>query len=142
MVGLAATFGSGAMTNSINEFDDADMFLLIGSNTTSQHPLIGSRIINAVKRGAKLLLIDPRETQLVGFADLHLRLNIGTDVAVLNCLMNVIIEEGLYDKEFVETRTEGFDHLKEAVSKYPPKAVEKISGIPAADLKKDRKSVV
>ena len=136
MVGLAATFGSGAMTNSINEFDNADLFLVIGSNTTSQHPLIGSRIINAVKRGAKLLLIDPRETQLVGFADLHLRLNIGTDVAVLNCIMNVIIEEGLYDKEFVETRTEGFDQLKEAVSKYPPEAVEKISGIPAADLKK------
>ena len=129
MVGLAATFGSGAMTNSINDFDDADLFLVTGSNTTAQHPLIGSRIINAVKRGAKLLLIDPREIQLAGFADLHLRQNIGTDVAVLNGIMNVIIEEDLYDKEFVETRTEGFDQLKDVVSKYPPRVVEKISGI-------------
>jgi len=136
VVGLAATFGSGAMTNSINDFDDADLFLVTGSNTTAQHPLIGSRIINAVKRGAKLLLIDPREIQLAEFADLHLRQNIGTDVAVLNGIMNIIIEEGLYDKEFVETRTEGFEQLKEMVSKYPPEVVEKISGIASHDFKK------
>jgi formate dehydrogenase alpha subunit len=134
VVGLAATFGSGALTNSINEFEDADFFLVTGSNTTSQHPLIGSRIINAKERGAKLLLIDPREIQLAGFADLHLRQNIGTDVAVLNGLMNIIIEEGLYDKAFVESRTEGFDTLKSVVSRYTPRVVEKISGIPAHDL--------
>jgi formate dehydrogenase alpha subunit len=136
VVGLAATFGSGAMTNSINEFDDADLFLVTGSNTTAQHPLIGSRIINAVKRGAQLLLIDPREIQLAEFADLHLRQNIGTDVAVLNGIMNLIIEEDLYDKEFVETRTEGFDQLKALVSQYSPRVVEKISGINSRDLKK------
>lgn len=136
MVGLAAMFGSGAMTNSINDFDDADLFLVTGSNTTEQHPLIGSRIINAKQRGAQLLIIDPREIPLAKFADLHLRHNIGTDVAVLNGMMNVIIEEGLYDKDFVETRTEGFEQLKEVVSKYPPKVVEKISGVPAADIKK------
>jgi len=122
------------MTNSINEFEDADMFLVTGSNTTSQHPLIGSRIINAKERGAKLLLIDPREIQLAGFADLHLRQNIGTDVAVLNGLMNIIIEEDLYDKAFVEERTEGFDTLKSVVSRYTPRVVERISGIPAHDL--------
>lgn len=136
MVGLAAMFGSGAMTNSINEFDAADLFLVTGSNTTEQHPLIGTRIINAKQRGAQLLIIDPREIPLAKFADLHLRQNIGTDVAVLNGMMNVIIEENLYDKEFVTTRTENFEQLKEVVSKYPPKAVEKISGIAAADLKK------
>jgi formate dehydrogenase alpha subunit len=135
VVGLAATFGSGAMTNSVNDFDEADLFLVTGSNTTEQHPLIGSRIINAKLRGAQLLIIDPREIPLAKFADLHLRQNIGTDVAVLNGMMNVIIEEGLYDNEFVATRTEKFEELKEVVSKYPPKAVEKISGIPAADLK-------
>ena len=97
------------MTNSINEFEDADLFLVTGSNTTAQHPLIGSRIINAKEKGAKLLLIDPREIQLAQFADLHLRQNIGTDVAVLNGIMNIIIEEDLYDKAFVETRTDGFD---------------------------------
>jgi formate dehydrogenase (NADP+) alpha subunit len=136
VVGLAATFGSGAMTNSINDFDNADLFLVTGSNTTMQHPLIGSRIINAKQRGAQLLIIDPREIPLAKFADLHLRQNIGTDVAVLNGMMNIIIEEGIYDKQFVETRTEGFDKLKEIVSKYPPNVVEKISGIKTADLEK------
>ena len=100
------------MTNSINEFEDADLFLVTGSNTTAQHPLIGSRMINAIQRGAKLVLIDPRAIPIARFAELHLRQNIGTDVAVLNGIMNVIIEEDLYDKEFVETRTEGFDQLK------------------------------
>jgi len=136
VVGLAATFGSGAMTNSINDFDEADMFLVTGSNTTEQHPLIGTRIINAKQRGAQLLIIDPREIPLAKFADLHLRQNIGTDVSVLNGMMNVIIEEGIYDKEFVATRTENFEQLKEVVSKYPPKVAEKISGIAAEDLKK------
>jgi formate dehydrogenase alpha subunit len=136
VVGLAAAFGSGAMTNSINEFEDADLFLVTGSNTTAQHPLIGSRIINAKERGAELLLIDPREIPLAGFADLHLRQNIGTDVALLNGMMNIIIEEDLYDKKFVEERTEGFEQLKSVVSKYTPRVVEKISGIPAHDLEK------
>jgi formate dehydrogenase alpha subunit len=124
------------MTNSINEFEDADLFLVTGSNTTAQHPLIGSRIINAKERGAKLLLIDPRAIQLAQFADLHLRQNIGTDVAVLNGMMNIIIEENLYDRTFVEERTEGFDQLKSVISRYTPRVVERISGIPAADLEK------
>ncbi|RPH88288.1 MAG: formate dehydrogenase subunit alpha, partial [Deltaproteobacteria bacterium] len=123
------------MTNSINDFDDADLFLVTGSNTTEQHPLIGSRIINAKQRGAQLVIIDPRDIPLAKFADLHLRQHIGTDVAVLNGMMNIIIAEGLYDKAFVETRTENFDQLKEVVKKYPPEVVEKISGIKPDDLK-------
>jgi predicted molibdopterin-dependent oxidoreductase YjgC len=136
VVGLAAAFGSGAMTNSIGEFEDADLFLVTGSNTTAQHPLIGSRMINAVERGAKLLLIDPREIPLARFAALHLRQNIGTDVAVLNGMMNIIIEEGLFDREYVENRTEGFEQLKTLVSRYSPRVVEKISGIDRHDLEK------
>lgn len=122
------------MTNSINEFDDADFFLVIGSNTTAQHPLIGTRIINAVKRGAKLLLIDPREIPLADFSELHLKQRIGTDVAVLNGIMNVIINEDLYDKAFIATRTESFEDLKAVTVKYTPDVVEKISGIPMDDL--------
>jgi formate dehydrogenase alpha subunit len=122
------------MTNSINEFENADLFLVTGSNTTAQHPLIGSRMINAKERGAKLIVIDPREIPLARFADLYLRQNIGTDVAVLNGMMNIIIEEDLYDKVFVETRTEGFEQLKSVVSRYTPRVVEKISGIAAHDL--------
>jgi len=136
VVGLAATFGSGAMTNSINDFDEADLFLVIGSNTTEQHPLIGTRIINAKQRGAQLLVLDPREIQLARFADLHIRQSVGTDVAVLNGMMKIIIEEGLYDKEFVEKRTENFEQLKEVVSKYTPSVVEKISGVSPVFLRK------
>jgi len=122
------------MTNTINEFDEADLFFVIGTNTTAQHPLIGSRIINAKERGATLIVVDPREIQLARFADLHLRQNIGTDVAVLNGIMNIIIEEELYDVSFVETRTEGFDDLKKTVARYTPAIVEMISGIPASKL--------
>lgn len=136
MAGLAATFGSGAMTNSINEFEEADLILVTGSNTTSQHPLIGIRIINAVENGAKLIVIDPLIIPLAEFADVHLRQNIGTDVTVLNGMMNIIINEGLYDREFVETRTEGFDDLREAVSRYTPKVVKAIAGISTPDLEK------
>lgn len=124
------------MTNSIGEFEDADLFLVTGSNTTAQHPLIGSRMINAVERGAKLLLIDPRQIPLARFAALHLRQNIGTDVAVLNGMMNVIIEEGLWDRVYVEDRTEGFEQLKAVVSRYSPRVVEKIAGIDRNDLEK------
>ena len=136
MAGLAATFGSGAMTNSIAEFEDADLILVTGSNTTSQHPLIGTRILNAKEKGASLIVIDPRIIPLAEYADVHLRQNIGTDVTVFNGMMNIIITEGLYDKEFVETRTEGFDELKEAVSRYSPKVVKAIAGIPVLDLEK------
>jgi len=136
VVGLAATFGSGAMTNSINDFDGADLFLVTGSNTTEQHPLIGTRIINAKQRGAQLIVVDPRDIVLAKFADLHLRQRIGTDVAVLNGMMHVILEEELYDREFVAARTENFDRLKETVSQYPPRVVEKITGISTVDLRK------
>lgn len=122
------------MTNSIGEFEEAGLFLVTGSNTTAQHPLIGSRIINALERGAKLILIDPRAIPLSRFATLHLRQNIGTDVAVLNGMMNIIIEEGLFDREYVESRTEGFEALQSMVSRYSPRVVEKITGVDRHDL--------
>ncbi len=122
------------MTNSINEFDEADLFLVVGSNTTAQHPIIGSRIINAVERGAKLILIDPREIPLAQFATLHLKQNFGTDVAYINGIMNIIILEDLFDRLYVEARTEGFEELKAMVGRYTPKVVEQITGIRSSDL--------
>jgi len=136
VAGLAATFGSGAMTNSIEEFEDADLILLTGTNTTSQHPLIGTRILNAKERGASLIVVDPRTIPLAEFADVHLQQNIGTDVTVFNGIMNIIIAEDIYDKEFVETRTEGFNELREAVSRYTPKVVKAIAGVSTRDLEK------
>ncbi len=134
VAGLAAAFGSGAMTNSIPEVEEASCILITGSNTMEQHPLIGSRVLKAKENGAKLLVIDPRETPLSIHADLFLRQKPGTDVAWLNGFMKVIIGEDLYDKEFVESRTEGFDALKRFVAVYTPDRVEEITGIPAEKL--------
>jgi len=124
------------MTNSIGEIEFTDCILAIGTNTTENHPVIGSRVKRAIRQqGAKLIVIDPRKIGLVDYADIWLRPNPGTNVAVLNGLMNVIIDEGLYAKEYVETRTEGFETMKEAVAKYTPDHVEAITGIPADDLR-------
>lgn len=131
VVGLAATFGSGAMTNSINEFEDAELILITGSDTTAQHPLIGSRIINAVRdHKASLIVIDPREIELSKYALIHAKQKNGSDVAWINGVMHVIISEGLHDKKFVEERTEGFEALKELVKEYTPEYVENITSIP------------
>jgi formate dehydrogenase alpha subunit len=137
VAGLVAAFGSGAMTNSIPEFErDTNCFLIIGSNTSEGHPLIASRMMVArEERGAKLVVIDPRETQMARLADLYLPFRPGTDVAVLNGLMNVIISEGLEDKEYVTTRTEGLEEMWAVVEKYTPERVEEISGIPAEGLR-------
>ena len=124
------------MTNSIDEVEFADVIVAMGSNTTENHPVIGMKVKRAVRqRGAKLIVIDPREIPLVRYAHLWLRPRPGTNVACLNGLMNVIVDEGLYDKRYVDERTEGFEALKEALKKYTPDAVEKITGIPAVDLR-------
>ena len=136
MAGLVAAFGSGAMTNSIPEFEaDTNCFLIIGSNTTEAHPLIASRVMKAKERGAQIVVIDPRETQIARLADLYLCPIPGVDVAVLNGLMNVIIEEGLADEAYIAERTEGYDELKATVAAYAPGKVEQISGIPADGLR-------
>jgi formate dehydrogenase alpha subunit len=122
------------MTNSIPEFADTNCFLITGSNTTEGHPLIATWVMRAKKRGAKIIVVDPRKTQIARLADLHLCQRPGTDVAWLNGMMQVIIQEGLYNKEFVESRTEGFEELKTAVADYTPERVQSLTGIPAADL--------
>jgi len=137
VAGLAASFGSGAMTNSIEELEFTDLILATGTNTTENHPVISSFIKRGIRQqGVKLIVIDPREIDLVKYADIWLCQKPGTDVAVLNGLMNVIISENLYAKDYVSERTENFDALKAVVSKYTPEYVEKISGVPAEDLKK------
>ncbi|MBU4304980.1 MAG: formate dehydrogenase subunit alpha [Candidatus Omnitrophica bacterium] len=135
VAGLAATFGSGAMTNSINEFEEADCFFITGSDTTAQHPLIGSRIINSVlNRSAKLIIADPRKIELSKYATVNLRQKNGTDVAWINGMMHVIIKEGLEDKEYIKERTEGYEQLQELVKKYTPEYVEALTTIPKEDL--------
>ncbi len=136
MAGLAAAFGSGAMTNSTPEFSQyTRCFLITGSNTTEAHPLIASHIMEAKERGAKIIVIDPREVQIGRLADLYLRPRPGTDVAWLNGLMHVIVSEELADQEFIEKRTEGFEEMWAVVKEYTPERVEEISGIPADALR-------
>jgi formate dehydrogenase major subunit len=136
VAGLAAAFGSGAMTNSIGEIEYADTILAIGTNTTENHPVIGSRVKRAVRQqGAKLIVVDPRKIPLVKYANIWLRPKAGTNVAVLNGLMNVIINEDLHAKEYIESRTEEFDAFKKIIEKYTPEYVEELSGVPADDIR-------
>lgn len=135
VAGLATTLGSGAMTNSIAEIEFADVILVTGSNTTETHPVIATLIKRAVLfNDAKLIVVDPRKIDLVKYATLWLRQNNGSDVAWVNGFINVIIGNKLQDKSFINKRTEGFEELKEIVSKYSPEKVEEYSGIPASKL--------
>ncbi len=124
------------MTNAIEEIEFADVILATGTNTTENHPIAGMYVKRAVrKRGAKLIVIEPREIPLVKYSTLFLRQKPGTDVAWINGMMNTIIAEGLYAKEYVEKRTEGFEEVRKVVEKYTPEYVETITGIPAEQLK-------
>ncbi len=136
MAGLAAAFGSGAMTNSIPEIADARVLFVIGSNTTEQHPMVAQHMLEAVDRGAILIVADPRRTQIAEFAHIHLRHRSGTDVALLMSIMNVIVNEGLVDVDFVRRRTENFDAFEEMLRKYPPQLVEEIIGVKANDIRR------
>jgi formate dehydrogenase alpha subunit len=135
VAGLAAAFGSGAMTNTIADIEDADLIMITGSNTSENHPVLSSFVKRAVKfKNKKLVIIDPRRIKLVDFADKWLRPNLGGDVAWINGLIHVIIKENIYDKKFVSQRTKGFEEVKELVKKYTPEYVEKITNIPAKDI--------
>jgi formate dehydrogenase alpha subunit len=136
VAGLAAAFGSGAMTNAIAEIEHSKCIFIIGSNTTEAHPLIGSRILKAKENGAKLIVADPRRIQLSFYADVFVRQQLGTDVALINGIMNVILKEKWYDHKFVEERTEGFKDFQKVVEKYTPESVEKITGVKAEDIRK------
>ena len=136
MTGLVTAFGSGAMTNSFDDLaNDAQIYFIIGSNTTENHPVLGMRIRQAVKqRGARLILCDPRSIPIADFATLHIHQKPGTDIALLNGIMHVLIAEGLYDDKFVEERTEGFEALKAKVMEYPPERAAEICGITSAEI--------
>lgn len=129
VTGLVETLGSGAMTNRIDCIDQTDLILVIGTNTTEQHPLIGSRILQAVQCGTQLIVADSRKIRLSRHADLHLRHRNGTDVALLNGLMRQIIKEGLEDRNFIEERTENFAALKESLEPYTPQRAAELTGL-------------
>lgn len=134
MAGLARVFGSGAMTNSIAEIENHDLIFVIGSNTTEAHPIIGLRMKKAARRGADIIVADPRKIDLVRFSTVWLQQRPGTDVALLNAMMHVIIREGLVDNKFIEERTEGYETLKDSLTEYTPEEGERITGVPKGDI--------
>ncbi len=126
------TLGSGAMTNDFVSIQSADVMLVIGSNTTESHPVIGSFIKERKERGGKLIVCDPRQIEMSKHADIAIQQRSGTDIALLNGMMHVIIQEGLYNAQFVAERVENFDALKELVAQYTPEKVSEITGVPAS----------
>jgi len=134
VTGLVQSFGSGAMTNSIKDIGDAACILAIGTNTTATHPIIGFEVKQATRRGTKLIVANPREINLCRFADIWLRLNPGSDVALLMGMMRVIVDEGLHDSSFIEERCENFDAFRESLKSFDLDFVEQTTGVPREQL--------
>jgi formate dehydrogenase alpha subunit len=134
VAGLATTFGSGAMTNSIAELGDAACILAIGTNTTAAHPVIGCEVIRAAEGGGKLIVANPREIDLCRFASLWLQHRPGTDVALLMGIMRVIVDEGLLDWDFVKDRCENFDAFKESLKDFSLDFVEQVTKVPKGKI--------
>src|SRR5512145_2081728 len=124
------------MTNSMDDIaGHAQAMLIIGSNTTEQHPVFGAKIRQAVlRRKVKLIVADPRKIDIAEFAALHLRHKPGTDVALINGLTNIILEKGWEDQSFIAERTEGFEEFKAVVEQYRPDQVAGITGVPVEQL--------
>ncbi len=134
MAGLAAIFGSGAMTNSIREIEGMDVIFIIGSNTKETHPVIANRMIKAYRKGAKIIVADPRAVPMVKFAEVFLKMRPGTDIALLNSIAHVIVSEGLQNNDFIKEKTEGYDAWKNSLQGYTPKKAAQITGVPEDDI--------
>ncbi len=127
VAGLAKTLGSGAMTNPIYDIThDVDCILLVGSNPEEAHPVVGMQIRQAVRRGARLIVVDPRDIGLTRHADIHLKIRPGTNVALANGMMHVMIREHLIDEDYIREHAEGFEELRALVAEYTPEKVGEI----------------
>jgi len=129
-LGMQRTFGTGAATNSIDDIKDTNCILVIGANPTDAHPVTGAKMKQfAMKTGNVSIVIDPRRTELAKYATYHIPLRPGTNVAVLNMMMYYIIEEGLVDTSFIETRTEGYDDFIKEIKAIDLDHIEQVSGV-------------
>ncbi|MFO7663952.1 MAG: formate dehydrogenase subunit alpha [Chloroflexota bacterium] len=136
VTGLQLSIGSSAMSNSIAEMGDLEAFIVTGSNTTETHPVIANFLKRSVRqKGAKLIVIDPRQIEMTGFATLWLRQNPGTDVAVFQAIAHTIVKEERYDPEFIAQRTEGFNEYLESLESFTPEWAESVSGVPAESIR-------
>ncbi len=136
VAGLSRTIGSAAMSNSIAEIPELDVFIVTGSNTTETHPVISTFMRQAiVHNGARLIVVDPRATEMTQFATLWLRQKPGTDVAVFSAMAHVIVQEGLYNETFIRDRTANFDTYAASLAPFTPEWAETVSGVPADQIR-------
>ena len=133
--GMQQTFGTGAATNSTEDIYHADLFLVIGANPTNAHPVTGAKIKQQVMKGKKLIVLDPVETELAKMADYHIRLTPGSNVAVLNMMLYFIVKSKLYNKDFIENRTEGFEKFFEHINSLDIDHLAKVAGVDKQEVK-------
>ncbi|MGV7005700.1 formate dehydrogenase subunit alpha [Desulfovibrio sp. QI0442] len=136
VAGLQMSVGNGAMSNSIVEVEDTKCIFIFGWNPADSHPIIARRVIKAKEKGATIIVCDPRKIETARIADLYVPIKNGCNVAFVNALMNVIINEGLTDKDYIAKYTSGFEELKAIVDKYTPESVTEITGIDAETIRK------
>ena len=137
VIALQQALGSSAMSNTASQVIQNDVFIVTGSNTTENHPIIALQMKEAVeKHGAKMIVIDPRRIELVNFADLWLPLKPGTNVPVFTAMAHVIVEEDLVNHNFINDRTEGYTEFLATLEKFTPEYAEELSGVPAEDIRK------
>ncbi|MFF4603201.1 formate dehydrogenase subunit alpha [Streptomyces sp. NPDC001339] len=132
--GLTASFGLAGGTDSFDDVERADCFLVVGANPVEAHPVVGARLLQRTLRGARLLVADPRTVGLATDADVHLRPRPGTNVALFHGLAHVLLTEGLVDEDFLRERAAGLPELTELLADYPPDRVADLTGVPAPDL--------
>jgi formate dehydrogenase major subunit len=127
--------GNGAMSNSISDIENSKCLLVFGYNCADSHPIVARRVIKARENGAKIIVCDPRRIETARIADRHLQLNNGSNMALVNAFGHVLLEEDLYNHDYVERFTEGLDAYREAVKDYSPEAVEAVTGVPAQEIR-------
>lgn len=132
---LKATLGTGAATNSFDDIESARGFLVCGANPTENHPIVGARIKQAVLKGAKLVVIDPRQIELARFADVHLQIRPGTNIPVLSSIAYAIFELDGCDEAFIADRTTGIEEFREFVQSWPPERAAEVAGVRAEDIR-------
>ena len=122
------------MTNAVSELEDSDVIFIIGSNTTTSHPLVATRIFRAWEKGAKILVADPRKNQIAEFAHIYVQHKPGTDVALLNGMMKAILDKGLENQEFIDKSTENYAAFKELIEGVDLDLMSDITGVSREDL--------
>lgn len=135
VAGLQEVLGNGAMSNSIGDIENSRCLLVFGYNCADSHPIVARRVIKAKDKGAKIIVCDPRKIETARIADQHLQMRNGSNMALVNAFAHVLLEEELYDKEYVARYATGLDEMREVVKDYAPEAVEELTGIPAAQVR-------